>query len=68
MLMHATVHVGYTDTVRESVVKVDSRKKNPLPHPRLEPRQYILYLVFQLDTLTTQLPKTLVIQTAETRK
>ena len=33
----ATAHGGCTDTVRQSAVKIDSGRKNPLPHMGLEP-------------------------------
>ena len=37
MLVHAISHGGCTDTVRESALKVDSRRKNPLPQWKIEP-------------------------------
>ena len=33
----ATVHGGCTDTVRQSALKIDPGRKDPLPHKGLEP-------------------------------
>ena len=54
MLMHAIVHGGCTDTVRESALKVDSGKENPLPNRGLEPEP-VLRRAFQSDAVLTEL-------------
>ena len=51
--MHAIVHGGCTDTVRESALEVDW-EKNSLPHRGLEPTS-VLRLAFQSDVLPTEL-------------
>ena len=53
MLMHATSHGGYTDTVRQYALEVDW-EKSPLPHLGHE-RETVLRLAFQWDALTTEL-------------
>ena len=51
ILMDAIAHEGSTDTVRESALKVDSGKKNPLPHRGIEPASSEC----RSDTLATEL-------------
>ena len=53
MLMHVIAHGGFTNTVRESALKVDW-EKNPFLLQGLE-RVSVLYLAFQLDALSTEL-------------
>ena len=54
MLMHAIAHRGCTDAIRESALKADSGRKDPVPHQALKPVP-VLHLAFQLDTLPTKL-------------
>ena len=52
MLMHAIAHMGCTDTVRESALKVDSGRKIPCHIGDSNP---CIALAFQSDTLATEL-------------
>ena len=53
--MHAIAHGGWTDTVRESALEVDSgRKEIILPHSGLEPTS-LSRQAFQSDALPTEL-------------
>ena len=51
MLMHAIAHGGCTDTVKESALKVDSGRKNILPHRGIEPAS----AACRSDALATEL-------------
>ena len=46
MLMHAIAHGGFTDTVRESALKVDSGREKKIPCNTWDsnPRQYCAWL------------------------
>ena len=46
--MHAIAHVGCTDTVRGSALKVDG-EKNLLPQQGLEPVSVLCLLLYQLS-------------------
>ena len=50
MLMHAIAHGGRTDMVRESALKIDWGKKNPLLTWDSNPRQYFRQ-AFQPDAV-----------------
>ena len=54
MLMHVTTHMGCTRIVRESALKTDSGKKNPLPYLEHKPVS-VLRLALQSDVLPNEL-------------
>ena len=58
--MHVIAHEGGTDTVRESALQVDSRRKISCRSRGLEPAS-VLRLAFQSDALPTELFPTLFI-------
>ena len=52
--MHMIAHIGCTDALRESALKVDSGRKIPWPHLGLKPAS-VLHLAIQADTLPAEL-------------